>query len=86
MVPMVSYTKMTRDISTIATPQDIHTFILSLCFVRYKTPDDKPLNGFGFDEKFLDAAEAKKVIEETHVSWKNLREGKTDAGKLWIGQ
>jgi inorganic pyrophosphatase len=55
-------------------------------FRWYKTPDDKPLNGFGFDEKFLDAAEAKKVIEETHVSWKNLREGKTDAGKLWIGQ
>ena len=31
-------------------------------FRWYKTPDDKPLNGFGFDEKFLDVAETKKVI------------------------
>jgi len=54
-------------------------------FRWYKTPDDKPLNGFGFDEKYLDAAETKKVIEETHQAWKNLRSGKSDAGKLWIG-
>eukprot|EP00593_Proboscia_inermis_P008286 CAMPEP_0171298244 /NCGR_PEP_ID=MMETSP0816-20121228/7015_1 /TAXON_ID=420281 /ORGANISM="Proboscia inermis, Strain CCAP1064/1" /LENGTH=259 /DNA_ID=CAMNT_0011773143 /DNA_START=53 /DNA_END=829 /DNA_ORIENTATION=+ len=38
-------------------------------FRWYKTPDDKPLNGFGFDEKFLDVAETKKVIEETHEFW-----------------
>lgn len=55
-------------------------------FRWYKTPDEKPLNGFGFDEKYLDAAEAKKVIEETHQSWKKLREGKTEAGKLWTGE
>jgi len=54
-------------------------------FRWYKTPDDKPLNAFGFDEKYLDVAETKKVIEETHVAWKDLRAGKTDAGKLWIG-
>jgi len=54
-------------------------------FRWYKTPDDKPLNGFGFDEKFLDVAETKKVIEETHEAWKDLRSGKTDAGKLWTG-
>mmetsp|Transcript_35161 Transcript_35161/g.51641 ORF Transcript_35161/g.51641 Transcript_35161/m.51641 type:complete len:282 (+) Transcript_35161:63-908(+) len=54
-------------------------------FRWYKTPDDKPLNGFGFDEKFLDVAETKKVIEETHEAWKKLRSGDTDAGKLWTG-
>mmetsp|Transcript_16370 Transcript_16370/g.32531 ORF Transcript_16370/g.32531 Transcript_16370/m.32531 type:complete len:271 (+) Transcript_16370:63-875(+) len=54
-------------------------------FRWYKTPDDKPLNGFGFDEKFLDKAYTVKVIEETHGAWKKLREGKTEAGKLWTG-
>jgi len=54
-------------------------------FRWYKTPDDKPLNGFGFDEKFLDKAEALKVIDETHQAWKDLRAGKTEAGKLWLG-
>jgi inorganic pyrophosphatase len=55
-------------------------------FRWYKTPDDKPLNGFGFDEKYLNAEETKKVIEETHESWKKLRSGDTDAGKLWVGK
>jgi len=54
-------------------------------FRWYKTPDDKPLNGFGFDEKFLDVAETKKVIEETHEAWKDLRSGKAEAGKVWTG-
>jgi inorganic pyrophosphatase len=54
-------------------------------FRWYKTPDDKPLNGFGFDEKFLNAAETEKVIEETHEAWKALRAGTSDAGKLWTG-
>ena len=54
-------------------------------FRWYKTPDDKPLNGFGFDEKFLDAAMAKEVIAETNEAWKKLRAGETEAGKLWIG-
>ena len=53
-------------------------------FRWYKTPDDKPLNGFGFDEKYLNAAETEKVIEETHNSWKKLKAGETDAGKLWL--
>jgi len=52
-------------------------------FRWYKTPDDKPLNGFGFDEKFLSAAESEKVIEETHEAWKKLKAGETEAGKLW---
>jgi inorganic pyrophosphatase len=53
-------------------------------FRWYKTPDDKPLNGFGFDEKFLNAAESEKVIEETHDAWKKLKAGDTEAGKLWL--
>jgi len=54
-------------------------------FRWYKTPDDKPINEFGFDEKFLDKAETKKVIEETHEAWKKLKSGETEAGKLWLG-
>lgn len=54
-------------------------------FRWYKTPDDKPLNGFGFDEAFLNKAESEKVIEETHEAWKSLRSGTADAGKLWTG-
>jgi len=54
-------------------------------FRWYKTPDDKPLNEFGFGEKFLNAAEAKKVIAETNESWKKLRSGAAKAGKLWTG-
>jgi len=55
-------------------------------FRWYKTPDDKPINSFGFDEKFLNVATAKEVIEETHEAWKKLRSGETDAGKLWTGK
>jgi inorganic pyrophosphatase len=54
-------------------------------FRWYKTPDDKPINEFGFGEKYLDKAEAEKVIEETHEAWKKLKSGETDAGKLWLG-
>jgi inorganic pyrophosphatase len=55
-------------------------------FRWYKTPDDKPLNGFGFDEKWLDAKSAGEVIEETHEAWKKLRSGDVEAGKLWTGK
>lgn len=55
-------------------------------FRWYKTPDDKPLNGFGFDEKWLDAKAAGEVIEETHEAWKKLRSGETEGGKLWTGK
>ena len=53
-------------------------------FRWYKTPDGKPVNGFGHGEKALDAATTKKVIAETNEHYKNLIEGKTEAGKLWI--
>lgn len=55
-------------------------------FRWYKTPDDKPINAFGFDEKYLDVDVAKEVIEETHEAWKKLRSGETAAGKLWTGK
>lgn len=50
----------------------------------YKTPDDKPLNSFGFKEHALDRAHAVEVISETHEAWKRLSDGTTDAGKLWM--
>ena len=53
-------------------------------FRWYKTPDDKPLNAFGFEERALDKKFALEVIEETHGFWKKLKEGKTDKGKLWL--
>jgi inorganic pyrophosphatase len=53
-------------------------------FRWYKTPDGKPINGFGHGERALGAAETKEVIAETHEHYKNLINGKTDAGKLWV--
>ena len=55
-------------------------------FRWYKTPDDKPVNGFGHGERALGAAEAKAVIKETNEFYNNLMEGKTEAGKLWLGE
>lgn len=62
----------------------IHSLLYSLMVRWYKTPDDKPLNGFGFDEKYLNAAESEKVIAETHEAWKKLKAGEAEAGKLWV--
>jgi len=53
-------------------------------FRWYKTPDDKPVNAFGHGEKALGAAEAVKVIEETHGFYLDLIAGKAEAGKLWL--
>ena len=52
-------------------------------FRWYKTPDGKPLNSFGFDEKFLDKKYTMEVLEETNQYWKNIMEGKTDKGNIW---
>merc|ERR1712241_821473 len=49
----------------------------------YKTPDGKPLNQFGYNEKALSKKEALDVIAETHEAWRKLREGQIDRGKLW---
>mmetsp|Transcript_104941 Transcript_104941/g.292861 ORF Transcript_104941/g.292861 Transcript_104941/m.292861 type:complete len:268 (+) Transcript_104941:95-898(+) len=54
-------------------------------FRWYKTPDGKPLNAFGFEEKALNKAKAIAVIDETHHHWKDLRSGKSKAGKVWTG-
>jgi len=53
-------------------------------FRWYKTPDGKPLNGFGFDEALIPADHVMEVIDETHHHWKNLRSGQTPAGGLWV--
>lgn len=55
-------------------------------FRWYKTPDGKPLNEFGFDEKWLGEKEVLEVIEETNAAWKNLKDGGVENnGGLWIG-
>merc|ERR1711988_512790 len=53
-------------------------------FRWYKTPDGKPVNGFGHGEGALNAAETKEVIAETHQHYKKLIAGEAEAGKLWI--
>ena len=51
-------------------------------FRWYKTPDDKPLNEFGFDEEFKNVAFTKEVIAETNGHWKKLMENGSE--KLWL--
>jgi len=56
-------------------------------FRIYKMPDGKPENVFGFEGAYQDAAFATKIIEETHVFWKELvglQEPNEDPGKLCI--
>lgn len=50
----------------------------------YKTPDGKPLNGFGFAEAALDRRQALDVVAQTHEEWKRLYDGRTSKGKLWV--
>ena len=45
-------------------------------FRDYKTPDGKPQNAFGFDNKCMDAAFAQGVISETHGFYTALKSGK----------
>lgn len=54
-------------------------------FRWYKTPDGKPLNRFGFEEKFLNRDAAFDVIDETHKAWKHLRGGNSQVKDLWVG-
>merc|ERR1719161_1086129 len=53
-------------------------------FRWYKTPDGKPLNAFGFDEKALGLDKTLEIIEETHEAWQKLKDGKVES-KLWTG-
>merc|ERR1719199_1893654 len=55
-------------------------------FRWYKTPDDKPVNGFGHGEKALGKDDAIKVIKETNEAYENLMSGKSEAGKLSLGK
>jgi len=52
-------------------------------FRTYKIPDGKPPNKFAFDEQFLPAAAAHKVIHETHTEWLHLV-GADDDDKLHL--
>jgi len=54
-------------------------------FRWYKTPDAKPINKFGYDEKVLNKAECLKVIAETHARYVALVAGRTDTVGLWTG-
>jgi len=53
-------------------------------FRWYKTPDGKPVNGFGHGEVALNAEKTKEVIAETNGFYKKLIAGEAEAGKLWI--
>ncbi len=53
-------------------------------FRWYKTPDGKPINGFGHGERALSAAEAADVIDQTHEHYLNLMAGHAEKGKLWL--
>jgi len=50
----------------------------------YKTPDSKPLNTFGYDERALDRTQAIRVVAETHEAWKRLHQSKTGENNLWM--
>ena len=45
-------------------------------FAITKTPDGKPQNMFGLDDKCMPSAYAKDVIEETHEFYNSLKSGK----------
>ena len=53
-------------------------------FRWYKSPDGKPLNSFGFNERCLDKKAAEDIIMETHHLWTNLKSGVSDKADLWI--
>ena len=54
-------------------------------FRWYKSPDGKPLNRYGLNERVLSSKEAIDIIVETNHYWKNLVSGKTiNKSNLWI--
>mmetsp|Transcript_52407 Transcript_52407/g.67217 ORF Transcript_52407/g.67217 Transcript_52407/m.67217 type:complete len:276 (-) Transcript_52407:76-903(-) len=53
-------------------------------FRWYKTPDQKPLNQFGYHEECLHSDKAYEIIKETHHSWKSLKDGKVEPNGLSI--
>jgi inorganic pyrophosphatase len=53
-------------------------------FRWYKTPDGKPLNAFGYGEAALTKSESMDIIKDLQKEWKNLYEGTTEQGKMWL--
>lgn len=51
-------------------------------FRDYKTPDGKPQNKFGFNDKAMNKEFTLGVIKETSEFYQNLLSGKTDANGL----
>jgi inorganic pyrophosphatase len=54
-------------------------------FRWYKTPDDKPLNEFAFNEEAIGKKKTLEVIAHLNNQWKDLYDGETPKGKMWIG-
>ncbi|XP_028258186.1 inorganic pyrophosphatase 2, mitochondrial [Parambassis ranga] len=51
-------------------------------FRKYKVPDGKPENQFGFNGEFKDKDFAFKIIESTHEHWRALVQKQTSAGGI----
>lgn len=51
-------------------------------FRKYKVPDGKPENKFGFGGQFKDKDFAVEVIKSTHEHWRALVQKQTDAGGI----
>lgn len=81
------------ELNTLEDLETKHPFVVSGVrewFRWYKTPDNKPLNEFGFQGRALSRDEALHVVDETHAFWKNLKDShkgkeKTEKG-LWTGK
>jgi len=54
-------------------------------FRFYKVPDGKPENVFAFNSEFKNREFAHQIIVGTHVEWRDLVSGKSEAGDLDIG-
>merc|ERR1719498_2107724 len=54
-------------------------------FRWYKTPDGKPLNGFGYDGAALGKDKTLEIIKETNEAYDRLMDGKVES-KLWTGK
>lgn len=51
-------------------------------FRKYKVPDGKPENQFGFKGQFKDKDFAAEIIRSTHEHWRALVQRQTDAGDI----
>uniref|UniRef100_A0A1A8KJQ8 inorganic diphosphatase n=1 Tax=Nothobranchius kuhntae TaxID=321403 RepID=A0A1A8KJQ8_NOTKU len=51
-------------------------------FRKYKVPDGKPENQFGFDGQFKDKDFAVEIIKSTHEHWKALIQKQTNGGEI----